>query len=562
MRYSTVAYAWTKQRLLGFRRHDGSERSVLAPVPTSSELPALVTPSASPPAASRDQRAMLMRLMFSTSRCFQFLLNPEGIVVEANQASLDLIGDPVGETSTLVVGQPFWTTPWFTQTPGMPEKIEAAFKRAAAGASESFSIGLQLSGARRLFDFSLRPIMDDSGQLLAVVPEATETTSRAKMEETLRQAQKLEAIRQLTGGVAHDFNNLLMVVSGGLNLLERSPDHTRREMLLAKMREAVARGATLTQQLLAFSRRQELKAEKIEVADFLRQMRPLLDRSLGGNVHANFDVPENIFPIHADNNALELAILNLAVNARDAMPADGGTIDISARNAATGEPAQDSVKISVTDSGTGMTPEICSKIFEPFFTTKEIGKGSGLGLAQVHGFAKQSHGQLHVESTPGIGTTMTMVLPRFPEDEPAKANSPSTTFRAKPVKCEAGVVLVVEDDDEVAVLTTEMLQHIGWHVTRVASAEAALTALAYDRPVDMIFSDVMMPGGQNGLELAKLVKSRRPDLPMILTSGYSQAFSSEAQQLGVPMLPKPFNLDTLAAVIDIAHVGVKSPKRL
>ncbi|HYD87653.1 MAG TPA: ATP-binding protein [Vitreimonas sp.] len=381
----------------------------------------------------------------------------------------------------------------------------------------------------------------------AVAERTAALEARLQAEAQLRQAQKLEAVGQLTGGVAHDFNNLLMIIAGGLNMLERSDAPGRREMLMARMREAVERGANLTRQLLAFSRRHELNPEPIRLGDYFAGLNDLLGRSLGVNVRVVIDAPAEVAPILADRNGLQLAILNLTVNARDAMN-DSGVVTICARDGALDDPGAPFVSISVMDTGAGMTPDVIARIFEPFFTTKEIGKGSGLGLAQVHGFAEQSGGRIHVFSTPGQGTSMTLVLPRA---ETAPAAAPSAAAPPRAPSSPRGAVLLVEDDQEVAAITQEMLQDIGWRVTRVASAEAALGALNRAR-FDLVFSDVMMPGGMSGVELVRELRAGASVTPVVLTTGYSESVRAEAERLSVALLPKPYDVDSLARALDAA----------
>ena len=385
-----------------------------------------------------------------------------------------------------------------------------------------------------------------------------EMEERARVEETLRQAQKIEAIGQLTGGVAHDFNNLLMVISGGLDMLERQTDPARRRRLMDGMIQAAQRGASLTKQLLAFSRRQKLRPEPVDVAAQIGGMRELLDRSLRGDVHVEFDFPEQLWPVEVDPGELELVILNLAVNARDAMP-NGGTIIVRGENLPDlndGEIAGDYVRLSVVDTGVGMPPEIITRVFEPFFTTKDIGKGSGLGLAQVHGFATQSRGTVRIQSEVGRGTSIQLYLPRS-FDVPSGERHLIDLTMIRPRKSNQGQVLLVEDDNEVAALVSEMLGQLGYDVTRASSAAAALGALADGRPIDLIFSDIMMPGGMNGVELAREIRTRRSDIPILLTSGYAEASVHEAEAAGIEILPKPYHIDELAAALAAAKSGLR-----
>lgn len=382
-----------------------------------------------------------------------------------------------------------------------------------------------------------------------------EMEDRARIEKSLRHSQKIEAIGQLTGGVAHDFNNLLMVISGGLEMMDRQRDPDRRKRLVDGMRQAAERGTGLTRQLLAFSRRQELRPEPIDLKEHIGGMKELLDRSLRGDVSVEMHLDPDLWPVEVDPAELELVILNLAVNSRDAMP-DGGTIRIEARNVKEypGESAvQEFVNIAVSDPGVGMTPEVKERVFEPFYTTKEVGRGSGLGLAQVYGFAKQSGGSVSIDSSPGVGTTVTLSLPRTLQSPRKRPEHLINFHQAKKAAGCQGSVLLVEDDDEVAVLVEEMLRQLGFQVMRVGSAKAALGALADARVVDVVFSDIMMPGGMNGLELAKQVHARHPDLPVLLTSAYAEAAIEAATSRGLQVLKKPYRLEELSAAITKAR---------
>lgn len=488
-----------------------------------------------------------VRAMVETSHLFQGLMEIDGTLVDCNAASLTAIKARKED----VLGLKFWETPWFSGTDGVSDFIRVGIVRVEAGEFVTHSaMSLNLPTGVRAFDLALRPVRNEAGVVIAIVSEANEITARVKVEEELRQAQKLEAVGQLTGGVAHDFNNLLMVISGGLNMLARSPDEEKRDMLMTRMREAVDRGANLTKQLLAFSRRHQLSPESIRLPDYFAGMSDLLNRSLGVNVRVSVDVSADVAPVLADPNALQLAILNMAVNARDAMD-HSGVVTIGARNGSPSDPGAACVSISVADTGAGMSAEVRQRIFEPFFTTKETGKGSGLGLAQVHGFAEQSGGHIEVRSELGAGTTFTLILPRG-EDVPASEPPPAVALEPAPPSG-TGDALLVEDDDNVAALTAEMLSHLGWRVTRVASAEAALGAITNGLDVGLVFSDVMMPGGKNGIELADALRERHVDLPIVLASGYTETVQRDAERAGLLLLSKPYNLDTLAAAIDAAR---------
>jgi PAS domain S-box-containing protein len=373
-----------------------------------------------------------------------------------------------------------------------------------------------------------------------------EVAAREKAQEQLRQAQKMEAIGQLTGGVAHDFNNLLMAVMGNLDLLrKRIPDDPRLRRLIDGAVQGVERGASLTQRLLAFARQQDLRAVPVDLRVLIQGMVDLLERSLGRHVALRLDLPEGLPPARVDANQLELAILNLAINARDAMP-DGGAIEIKvAEYHATNDPALQSgryLKLSVSDTGSGMTPEILKRAVEPFFSSKPLGKGTGLGLSMVHGLTVQLGGALQLSSVVGQGTTATLVLPVA--IEAPEAESPVHT--AQKVNRSA-VILFVDDDPLIAMSTTEMLEDLGHRVIGANSGLHALDILKSEQPLDLMMTDHVMPG-MTGVELAAASRQVRPSLPILLATGYAEL--PDGAQLDLPRLAKPYHQDQLRDRLD------------
>jgi two-component system NtrC family sensor kinase len=377
-----------------------------------------------------------------------------------------------------------------------------------------------------------------------------EADRREAAEGALRQAQRLEAIGQLTGGVAHDFNNLLMIISGSVQRLRNEISEKKARRLLDMIATATQRGETLTRKLLAYSRRQTLTPQVIDLSQRLPELRDLLARSLRTDIEIKVEVPETACAIRVDPAEFELAILNLAVNAKDAMPA-GGVLSIRAKPVTLkGEASEeglsgDFVAIRVSDTGQGIPAEVMTRVFEPFFTTKEVGKGTGLGLSQVYGFAKQSGGTVTVSSKEGRGTTVTIYLPRTDEPPPA-IEQPSQA----PAQVEsAGTALLVEDNTDVAEVAAGLLHQLGYRVRSVANVQAALAALRLDPQVDLVFSDILMPGGRNGLDLAREVGERFPHIPLLLTTGYS-AGAQDAVRYGVAVLQKPYDIEGLRR-----HIG-------
>jgi PAS domain S-box-containing protein len=434
--------------------------------------------------------------------------------------------------------------------------VRSVWQRALQGEEFTETQAFGAGQSRRSYEMKFNTLRDRKGVIIGAFQFVYDVTERinsqarlAEAQEHLRHAQKIESIGQLTGGIAHDFNNLLMVIQGGLSLIDRPGNAERRARVLDGMRQATERGASLSRQLLAFARRQPLKAEPVDLAAQLAAMRDLLDRSLRGDVHVATDFAPDLWSVLVDPAELELVLLNLCVNARDAMP-EGGTIAISAYNAPAVRQQDlegDFVVLSVRDNGCGMTEDVKARVFEPFYTTKEVGKGSGLGLPQVQGFAAQSNGAVMVDSAVGQGTTVTLLLPRTDQAPMTAARIVSRDEPDTPHG--SGAVLLVEDDDEVASLVTEMLREIGYQVTRTSSADAALGALANGRKVDLLFSDIMMPGGMNGVDLAREARRRRPELPILLTSGYAEAALLKAGSDAYAVLRKPYVLRDLQHAI-------------
>ena len=371
-----------------------------------------------------------------------------------------------------------------------------------------------------------------------------EADRREAAEGALRQAQRLEAIGKLTGGVAHDFNNLLMVVSGSVERLQRDLKEPKHVRLLEMIATATKRGESLTHQLLAFSRRQTLAPSVIDLNQHLPELKDLLNRSLRG-ITTEVELPGRSCAIKVDANELELALLNLAVNARDAMPG-GGVLRITAEPVELdGKPSEEGlhgefVAIRVADSGTGIPPEVLPQVFEPFFTTKDVGKGTGLGLSQVYSFAKQAGGAVTIASTVGRGTVVTLYLPRT-RDLAAPSIAP---LEHKSALQRAGTVLLVEDNAPVAEVSGVYLQQLGYEVKHFARAQDAMAWLAQNPKIDLVFSDVLMPGGMNGLELGHAIRKLYPNIPVLLTTGLTSS-ARDAVEQGFVLLQKPFDLAAL-----------------
>ena len=474
-----------------------------------------------------------------------YMLDPEGNVTNWNAGAQRIKGYLPDE----IIGKHF--SNFYT-----PEDLEAGTPKKAlqtareTGRYEAEGWRMRKNGERFWASVVIDAIRDDEGELIGFAKITRDMTEKREAQlrleesrEQLFRAQKMEALGQLTGGLAHDFNNLLTAILGASDLAMRNVEKPEKlQRMLDGIRSSAQRGASLTKQLLAFARAQPLDVKSIDLKSFLDEVTLLLRPSLRSNIEVMIESSDKLWNVDTDAGALELALLNLAFNARDAMK-DGGTLKVSATNQLLeGKPEGlkgEYVALRVEDTGSGMSRETMDRVFEPFFTTKAFGEGTGLGLSQVFGFAKQLGGAVTVESKPGEGSAFTVYLPAshaIPHAEVDQANGVHARGR----------VLVVEDDMLVAELAAGMLGELGFESVITHCAKEALDKLAGgDRP-RLIFSDVVMPGGISGIELAEKVRKRFPELPILLTTGYSEEIAGNH---GFPVLQKPYELDTLAAAL-------------
>jgi PAS domain S-box-containing protein len=482
-----------------------------------------------------------------------FMLDPSGTIVNWNLGAERI----KGYKSEEIIGQHY--SVFYTEEDrqrGLPEKAIATAARTGKYESEGWRV--RKDGSTFWANAVINKIEGTNGRLLGFAKVTRDLTERRAAEERMRQAQKMEAIGQLTGGIAHDFNNLLTVVSGNIDALQRrlpkDADDSLRRLTDAALR-GTTRAALLTHRLLAFSRRQPLEPKSISVNALITGITEMVHRTLGERIRVETVLAAGVWPTFVDSNQLESVLLNLAVNARDAMP-DGGKLTIEATNvyldekyAADAEVAPGQyVGIFVSDTGTGMTPEVVEKAFDPFFTTKEIGQGTGLGLSQVHGFIKQSGGHVKIYSEVGVGTTIKLYLPR---DVSRDRDDETRTASASVPHAKGETVLVVEDEPDVRSFTVEVLRELGYRVIEAADAGAGLRLLDVHREIRLLLTDVGLPGGMNGRQLAEEARLRRRGLKVLYMSGYARnAIVHEGRlDLGVELIMKPFTYDGLAAKI-------------
>jgi PAS domain S-box-containing protein len=490
-----------------------------------------------------------------------FALDKEGHVASWNSTAQKIMG----YTTEEIIGKHFgiFYRP-DERRAGAPDRaLELAVQR---GKHEVEGWRIRKNGTPFFITGSVSSNHDDAGNLIGFINVLRDATERRDAEEKLVQAreqlavsQKMEAIGKLTGGIAHDFNNLLMIIGGSAQIFARLLDPKLPKAIEA-IQNAAKRGETLTRQLLTFSRHQHLSPTIVDLNASIKNMRTMIESSLRGNIVYHENIGDGVWPVKVDLAELELAIVNIAVNARDAMP-NGGTFTLSINDVTVNQEVGDNLKgaflaITFSDTGTGIPPNLLSKMFDPFFTTKEVGKGTGLGLSQVYGFAHQAGGTVTADSKLGQGTTITVYLPSCTEEH--ITSKEVSAAKTKIRHSQRQVVLVVDDSADVAEVTSSLFEHLGYETIYRDSAEAALNLLEAGTKIDLVFSDIVMPGTIDGVGLAREIRSRYPNLPVALTTGYSDATKAAPSNLRI--LRKPFDTEALREFIhDIAPPRLLKP---
>jgi PAS domain S-box-containing protein len=461
-----------------------------------------------------------------------YMLTPAGVITNWNAGGQRIKGYLPEE----IVGQNF--SRFYTPADRAAGKPARALKIAEdIGHYEEEGWRVRKDGTFFWASVVIDPIRDDRGRLIGFAKITRDITERREaqqkldqMQRRLAESQKMDALGQLTGGVAHDFNNILMIISGNIHRIKKDLSTEAGRKALSAIEMASRRAAALTSQLLSFARRQSVHPQPIDVAKRVASLSEILNSGLGNAVALQIDIKGSVWPVVVDPSEFETAMVNLIINARDAMP-DGGTVTISASN----EPESDQVVVSVMDTGVGIPDDVLAKVFDPFFTTKPVGKGTGLGLSQVYGFAHQADGTVEIASALGKGTTVCLRLPRAASAEGLEQQCANKTV--------SGTVLLVEDNPEVADASAGLLEQLGYVVRWVPDAEAALQEIERDG-INLVLSDIVMPGKMDGVKLARLIRERKPHLPVLLTTGYSSSAKDVRQDF--PVLKKPYQLHELS----------------
>jgi PAS domain S-box-containing protein len=487
-----------------------------------------------------------------------YMLDPSGVITNWNTGAERM----KGYTAEEITGHHF--SRFYTaddRAAGRPAIVLETARREGRYEAEGWRV--RKDGSMFWANAIIDSIHDEDGKLIGFAKITRDITERRNAEIALQKAQterdhaqRLEALGKLTGGVAHDFNNLLMIVSGHMETLKRlQHDEPKAQRAIDAIDQAAKRAEALTKQLLTFSRRQTLKPESFAIGERLENLRAMLESSVGSAVKVTIEIPRDLWGVRVDPNEFELALVNIVINARDAMP-KGGVITLSAGNVVLPDSAGprdlqgDFVAITVADTGSGIPPDIVGRIFDPFFTTKQIGKGTGLGLSQVHGFAHQSGGSVAVHSELGRGTSITLYLPC------AAAEETQVEDDSDIVSTRSGLALIVEDNPDVAAATAPMVEQLGYRTAIAEDARTALDRLVKERAA-LVITDIVMAGEMNGIELARTLRERDPHIPIVLVTGYSEQLGAADDDFTV--LRKPYRLVDLNRAVAKAIAECEGP---
>ncbi len=492
------------------------------------------------------------RAIFETVLEVLVLLEPDGTIIELNRKEA-VWRDP---DPSKAMGLKIWDAPTLKAYPQHQPLMKRAVKQAAKGELFNEEVTMEREGvATAYLDISVQPVRGDDGKIIYLLFEARDITELKAAQEQLRQSQKMEALGQLTGGIAHDFNNLLTVVVGGLDIVAKRADDAKLKRYAENALSAAERGARLTGQLLAFSRVQRLEVRPTPVTPLIVNMRPLLRNVLGPGIEKRFDLDDEELPVMADPTQLEVAILNLAINARDAM-SDGGVLTFKTRPVRIEHDPDlddgDYIELSITDTGAGMGDEVAERAFEPFFTTKEVGKGTGLGLSMVYGMARQSGGIARIISKPGVGTTVKLLF-RLAEQKAAAVVAGDADTDHRHFEPRDASVLVIDDDPDVRNFIVTSLEEQGYRVREASDGRKGIKAIAEQRP-DLVILDFIMPG-LSGAEVANRILAEQPGQAILFVSGYSETEAVRRVAPNAPLLTKPFRADALDKAVRGALAG-------
>jgi PAS domain S-box-containing protein len=518
------------------------------------------------PASSPAAQAAKLRGILESAVTAIITIDEHGLVENINPATERLFGysasELVGQNVKILMPEPY-----------RAEHDGYIANYVGTGIRKIIGIGREVSGRRKdgtIFPLHLSVSEFEAGGRRYFTGMIHDISDRRHIEEALReserklaQSQKMEAVGQLTGGIAHDFNNLLLVITGNLELLEPDLKIEHQRALLKEAQDAAALGSKLTDQLLTFARRRHMDAHVIQMNDLVVNITDMLRRTLGEHITLSTSLARDAWSTRADPDQFQSAIVNMAVNARDAMP-QGGKLVIETRNIVLDADHSDYqselqpgdyVQLSISDTGVGMEPEIRDRVFEPFFTTKEKGGGTGLGLAMVYGFVKQSGGHVTIYSEPGHGSTMNLYFPRSGAAAPSAVTAENVTDLAGPAR---EMILVVEDDHRVRQLSIKRLKLLGYEVLEASDGPTALEILRRGEPVDLVFSDLIMPGGLSGRDVAIHARKIKPGIKVLLTSGYAEELvrGDDLQRENLKVLRKPYQqADLVTALREVLGNG-------